>query len=515
MSSEDPDNPTINVADAVTSCEDSPTELVYDFDRGLRADTGSPVDASPTEILLDIEDTWSEPDTTGEIFVEMDLPEEWVTAQVDETADQPVDPITALDGKEDLPDEKAEPPKEDEDNDIILGIEKYMSDHNIFVGADGDLIHRFKTANSLEDLAELGALDAPTAADIVDAVHFKEGFLTSELKIAVRLVRRSHAKARKVELIQGITKKLSPAECEAATHSMLRFVSRVFHNDPETACSVMLHFIYQVKRKLARLPVTDHLMPILVSTRQGVGKSRAINRLLAPLAEMAKSVRLSDLADPRSIFVFRHPVLVVDDMESIERKAVANLKNRMTDDTVRGRGMQSNHDVGTDQRATFIGSSNESVMDTVPDPTGHRRFYELSFRNGNPADGGDPEVWKAVTETDFLPIWQSVDPFAASPIEAVRDSVFGSTGPRPPKSKVHAWALALDVQSEAFRRVQQEPGVQAQLLFDLYAEQCQDAWMSIKQFGILMREATKDENVPLDWPKRRSNAMYFPLKRPR
>jgi len=512
MPNDDPDSPTIHIPDGVTSREDPPEEMVYDFDPGFKADTVLPGDAPPTVILLDIEDTWTKPQTNGEIFVKLDLPEERLTEPPNEAAEQPKEPLTALESDEDLPDAKVDP-KEDDENAIILSIEKYMADRSIFVGADGDLHCRYRTATCLADLAELGASEAPTFADIVDGVHHHDHFLMSELKVVMRIVRRVHTKARKAELIQSITKKLSPAECEAARLSMLRLVSRVFDNDPETACRVMLHTIYQVKRKFARLRVKDPLMAILKSPRQGSGKSYTINRLLAPLAEMAKSVRLADLADPRSIFVFRHAMLVVDDMDSIERKAVATLKNRMTDDNVRGRGMQSNHDLGTEQRATFIGTSNESVMDTVPDPTGHRRFYELSFRNGNPADGGDPEVWKAVNETDFLSIWQSVDPFADSPIEAVRDRVFGTTGPRPPKSKVHEWALALDVQSEAFRSVQQAPGVQAQLLFDLYAEQCQDAWMSVKQFGILMREATKDENVPLDWPKRRSNAMYFPLKR--
>ena len=55
---------------------------------------------------------------------------------------------------------------------------------------------------------------------------------------------------------------------------------------PGFVAGVLRKFIWQVKRKMLNLPVTNHLMPIL-SGPQGKGKSTFLMRFLPPVEEVA------------------------------------------------------------------------------------------------------------------------------------------------------------------------------------------------------------------------------------
>ncbi len=395
-------------------------------------------------------------------------------------------------------------------------VRAHFAKRQLFVGADEDIRIAETAASSAEEIGDVGITSAPTSAQVIDdLVLAGSAEKPSILKAALRKVLHVDGKIRQKQLISGITCPLvAEAERDHALAEIQRFAAATFEGEPEVPIAVILHFIYQVKRKLAKLQVSDHLMPVFVSAQQGVGKTRTVKRLLAPLAELAKSVLFSDIADARSIHVFRHPVLILDDMEKLKPSEIPIVKNRVTGEEVIARGMHSNRETGIRQRATFIGTANESVMALVPDQTGHRRFFELTFRNANPATGGDASIWQVINDTDFLAIWRYVDPFLPSPLETVRSRVFGIEGPPRPKSKVHAWALKLDIDGEAVGRLLEEKaGAPSLKLYDLYCEQTLDAWMSIKEFGILMREATKDPNVQFGWAKRHASGMYFPLRR--
>lgn len=403
-------------------------------------------------------------------------------------------------------------------NSAIRAVTNHFAVHGLYVGADGDIRLEEPSAAAHAEIAEVSIVQPPSLQQLRDDLILS-GITekSSVLMAAIRRILRDGAHARQKTLIGSITTPLETEQDYAtAVDGLTRFVSTAFEGDPEVSAAIILHFMHQVKRKFAKLPVSDHQMPVFVSAQQGVGKTIAVKRLLAPLAEMAKSVLFSDIADPRSIYVFRHPVLIMDDMEKLKSSEIPVVKNRVTGEEVIARGMQSNREVGTRQRATFIGTANESVMALVPDQSGHRRFFELTFRNANPATGGDPYIWDVVNSTDFLAIWRSVDPFDPSPLDIVRNKVFRIDGPPKPKSKVHAWALKLDPAGAALARVLGESlGAPSLKLYDLYCEETQDAWMSIKEFGILMREATKDPNVPFVWPKRSSGGIYFPLRKGR
>lgn len=394
-----------------------------------------------------------------------------------------------------------------------LEIRAHLVANRLYVGSDGDIRLPEIPANSAADIAHVATAVAPAAQAVIDDLILAGSpHKTSILNAALRKVLRDDARGRRKSIVDGIASpKLSDDQCDLTVASFRDLVAEMLEGDADINTKVLCHFIYQVKRKLAKLPVPDHLMPVVVSRQQGVGKTTFVKRLVKPMAELAKSVLFSDIADPRSIHVFRHTVLVIDDMEKLSPHNIPIVKNRITGEDVTGRGMRSNRELSTQQRATFIGTSNMSVAALVPDESGNRRFYEMTFR-ANLAAGGNTEIWNHINATDFQALWRSIDPFGPSPLAAVRLEIFGRGSQSESKSSVHSWARRLDIDSEAVGRVLQRQGAPSLDLYDLYCEQTQDAQTSVQIFGRLMREATKDASVPFNWPKRHARGFFFPLR---
>ena len=209
----------------------------------------------------------------------------------------------------------------------------------------------------------------------------------------------------------------------------LKLASATFDSDPVFSASVLQHFVWQVKRKLLELPVCHHLMPVVVSSKQGSGKTTFVRAFLSPLEELASSTALlSDFADPRSGDILEFPVVFIDDVGRLDPRQNAALKSLLTADTVSRRQLGTSLADKRRQRATLIGTANEPINVLISDPTGHRRFVELPFRNGAISEGGDAEVWRAVDETDYALLWRSVDGFGPSPITSPPCRFSGGAG---------------------------------------------------------------------------------------
>ncbi|SEP81958.1 hypothetical protein SAMN05428969_1049 [Devosia sp. YR412] len=398
-------------------------------------------------------------------------------------------------------------------NPAELEIRAYLEANDLYVGSDGDIRLLEIPASSAADIATVATAAAPAAQAVIDDLLLAcSPHKTKILNAALRKVLRDDGRDRRKSIVDGIAcPTQSDRQCELTVASFRDLLAKMLDGDADINTKVLCHFIYQVKRKLSKLPVPDHLMPVIVSRQQGVGKTTFVNRLVEPMAELAKSVLFSDIADPRSIHVFRHTVLVVDDMEKLSAHNIPVVKNRITGEDVTGRGMRSNRELSTQQRATFIGTSNMSVAALVPDESGNRRFYEMTFR-ANSAAAGNTGIWDDINATDFKALWRSIDPFGASPLADVRLEIFGRGSQSESKSSVHSWSRRLDIDSEAVGRVLQPQGAPSLDLYDLYCEQTQDTQTSVQSFGRLMREATKDASVPFNWPKRHARGFFFPLR---
>ena len=176
-------------------------------------------------------------------------------------------------------------------------------------------------------------------------------------------------------------------------------------NDP-VVVAVLKHFIWQVKRKVFDLPVTYHMMPIVIGP-QGNGKSTAIReKLLAPLNEFIMTPKMQHFHDEKHFEGFQNNfVSFCDEMAGCERADIDGIKEWITKDEQTGREMYSTSQVRYKQNCTAIGCSNRSVQTLLYDPTGLRRFFEIAADPDMEKNGG----WTAYETIDFSKLWRSVD----------------------------------------------------------------------------------------------------------
>jgi hypothetical protein len=195
-----------------------------------------------------------------------------------------------------------------------------------------------------------------------------------------------------------------------------KFTRAVTGAEDSVDVAVFAHFVWQVKRKLFDLPVEHHLMPILFAP-QGAGKSVALWKFLEPVVEFADSLGdLTVLSDERQVFrLAQCLVAFVDEMAKADRVDMASLKGRITAPTVSWRILGTNRRATGRNIATFIGATNQELPDLIIDPTGVRRFYQVTCTN--------PLDWELVNGIDYLALWTSVDECATSPIVEVLDEV--------------------------------------------------------------------------------------------
>jgi hypothetical protein len=360
----------------------------------------------------------------------------------------------------------------------------------------------------------------------IDAVWFVDELLLehhanpdrpkkADIERALRRVVRHEQTQRKERVARPL---FAPLDAEMSTRADAAWdhlVGTVFSTESGLARAVLSHFIWQVKQKMLYRPVTDHLMPVIFGMEQGSGKTTFVREFLSPLRELATGpVLLSDVADKRSGDIFRFPVLLIDDMERIDRNSVSILKSIMTDGKgLRRRLLGTSTSITIAQRTTLIGTTNTPVRDLVFDPTGHRRFATLPFRNGAVAKGGDPAVWTAVTETDYGLLWRSVDAFGPSPIKPYLSQLAAEQGLGRDADPLREWLRALDLNSEPVLNITTRNGVAARGLWQLFCNQTGKC-MSETRFGTEMKAHVADPDVPFGYTNRTYLGNFYPVKAP-
>lgn len=189
----------------------------------------------------------------------------------------------------------------------------------------------------------------------------------------------------------------------------------------ELDVSVFRHFIWQIKRKLNNLPVEHHMMPVVVG-EQGIGKSEAIRKLLEPLGGLvATPPDFNALNDERNSYYFvNYAALFFDEMAKASKADINVVKKNISSTHVMFRQMYTNQLDRRKNMATFLGCANNSVADTINDPTGMRRFWEINARKKDEQwHETSNDVWRQINALDYFAMWRSVDETAPSPILSV------------------------------------------------------------------------------------------------
>ena len=261
-------------------------------------------------------------------------------------------------------------------------------------------------------------------------VKFRDGHIDDAVDLYGEQVRAERRSAIK-DLIDKLPDGGASDICERLVE-LCRLLAPTM--DPAMVADVLRKFVWQVKRKLAGLPIADPLMPVLVGP-QGVGKSLLMDKLTEPLAEVSCDASLADLSDNRRIGMWANYVIKLDEMSKAEKADIETIKHVLTAKTLTRRVFNTQNDVAVSQRATMIGATNMPLAEVVRDPTGMRRFAEIQFAG---KDGTEERV-QAILTFDWLAIWQSVDKDGADPIAPWRAELAVQQEASRSKSPIEVW----------------------------------------------------------------------------
>jgi hypothetical protein len=200
--------------------------------------------------------------------------------------------------------------------------------------------------------------------------------------------------------------------------------------------AVFNKFIWQVKRKIAGLPVFDHLMPVILGS-QGTGKSTLIRKLLEAIDELWVMSDFKQITDDRNISLWRNFAVFLDEMGWASKSDMDTVKNIITAPTLTRRVMKTNVTQEVAQNVTFIGAANaEELSDLIRDQTGTRRFVSVTM-----TDRPDRDV---INSIDWFDVWQSVDHLAADPMAAFQGALRGAQEENRTKTVVEEWVACID-----------------------------------------------------------------------
>lgn len=171
--------------------------------------------------------------------------------------------------------------------------------------------------------------------------------------------------------------------------------------DDDLSLNVVAHWMWQVKRKMFGLSPKDHVM-LVMSGKQGSGKSTAVNTLVSPLREYRIDLNLEALQDDRHYHgLARNFVVVCDEMQGCDKADIEALKRIITADQLSARKLYTNTIDSVPQNVSFLGTSNKSLDVLVKDETGMRRFFEMKC--------ADKLAWDQINAIDPLELWREID----------------------------------------------------------------------------------------------------------
>ncbi len=165
---------------------------------------------------------------------------------------------------------------------------------------------------------------------------------------------------------------------------------------------VMAHWIWLVKRRLQEQAVVYHIMPIVISPKQGGGKSTAVRKLYSPMEQLTIELRIKQAVDERAYTLFSNYLIgFFDEMAGAEKVDVNDIKSTLSSETLSYRPMRTNAQVKLRNLCSFIGTSNNQLSDMIRDTTGVRRFFPIFA-----LDKLDHEL---INKIDYKQLWLGVD----------------------------------------------------------------------------------------------------------
>lgn len=249
------------------------------------------------------------------------------------------------------------------------------------------------------------------------ASNLKLVFTSSAIEDAVDIWYANAKPQRLHELVNGIThgEGFLPHEKVEADTTWNDIAEKLFDSSEKGSAyviAVLQSFMWQVKRKLYGLEVTNHLMPVILGP-QGVGKTTFVSMMIEPIRELSILTSFDAIDDERNIEIWNRYIMFLDEMGHAKRDDVDAIKNAITAEVLSRRPMRSNTQVPVRQLATFIGCSNKELAQLIHDATGMRRFAPLRYSS-------TPD-WDFANGINWSLLWRSVDENGDNPILLVKN----------------------------------------------------------------------------------------------
>jgi len=236
--------------------------------------------------------------------------------------------------------------------------------------------------------------------------EIKSGFLIKRmpentlLKSAFREYIANESKTKRKVITNNIKYNAEDDAVEKNLH-LMDYVFAITGTRDIVIATVLAHWLWGIKVKALGKAIVYHLLPVIYSAKQEIGKSTAAKKLFQPLREISVNKRVNDLCDVREhLSIATSLVCFFDEMSGASRSEVEQLKNFITADEVDVRILGTNSNVKKFQSCSFIGTSNKPITEMVID-SGMRRFFQI--------DAQDKLEWDVINNIDYVELWRNIN----------------------------------------------------------------------------------------------------------
>ena len=237
------------------------------------------------------------------------------------------------------------------------------------------------------------------------------------------------------------------------------------------AAATVRKFMWQTKRKMMGLPISNHLMLVWTGP-QGNGKTTLTERLLEPIKGCERRVNFAEITDGRNMEMWSTYVLFADEMEKAAKADIEAIKNVITATTLSRRILGTGAMAQISQNATFIGATNGTLGSNIRDTTGLRRFAPIPTlgKPGRVARAGRTVDWVVINDIDFAALWRSVQIHDSDPMLAHTDELEKLQEEEREKSPAEIWLEGLDLQEINHWDCERDGSIKADKLFAIFRE---------------------------------------------
>lgn len=269
-------------------------------------------------------------------------------------------------------------------------VDRYLKDTGVCLRPDGIIFHSSgdKTHEiSLGELKNLIAIAAEAYNTRAPAETYRIPHNIAQIQVEDWLRQEREARITELRSLLIYDPTLSQG-ADVYAHDLLQ----IYGVDPsQENIAAFKHIIWQIKRKLFNHYKIPYPLFLCLQGRQNVGKSDFFHRLCTgfewifsdqgTLRQMLSGKELKAMIRGKYLVDCQELCLPINMWEQAEvTEAVARIKSVLTSATVADRVMHGQAQEAVAQTATFVSSTNKHIYDTLPDPSGMRRYWEFQIK---------------------------------------------------------------------------------------------------------------------------------------